>query len=265
MQITSLTNSRIKEVLRLRKSNERLKNDQTIVEGDKEILCALKSEAAFQDVFVCPMLVKDHLHHPIIKEFVKRNLPIHEIGKDVLEKISYGNRRDGFLALCRPKWYTLNVFGESKHPELFVVLEAVEKPGNLGAVLRTTDAVGADGIIVCDQKTDLFNPNIIRSSIGTVFTQKVVSASNADVLKFFQERKVKIYAALPESSENYTKMNFKESAAIILGSEDKGLSVFWKKNADRSIKLPMKGLADSLNVSITAAVVLYEAFRQREH
>ena len=147
---------------------------------------------------------------------------------------------------------------------MVVVLESLEKPGNLGAVLRTCDGVGVEAVLVCDPKTDVYNPNVIRSSTGVIFKIPVVCANSVDIVSFLKSRKIKICASAPAASKLYTEVDLKGAWALVLGSEDQGLSDYWLEVADMTVKIPMKGLADSLNVSSAAAIILYEALRQRQ-
>lgn len=166
------------------------------------------------------------------------------------------------IALGKPFHHSLKDLTVSAG-SIYLILEKVEKPGNLGAILRTADAGGVDGIIVCDSQTDIFNPNVIRSSLGCVFTQKVVSSDSASIHQWVKSNHIKTYATYLGTNELYHEQDYGGRIAIIMGSEDEGLSQFWVENADVKIKIPMLGIADSMNVSVSAAVVLFEALRQR--
>lgn len=252
--ITSVSNSQIKKIVRMRKHKERIASGLTIVEGVREIEKAVKTDIDFEEVYVC-------------KEFLgKRKVPkkigiITEITQEVYEKISYGERSEGILAVIKTPRHTLKDF--SAKTSLFIVVESVEKPGNLGAILRTADGAGVDGVIVCDAKTDIYNPNVIRSSLGTIFSVTCVMASNEETLEFLKSKNTKICATFPDADTVYTSVDLKGCVAIVLGSEETGLTSFWKGHSDIKVKIPMQGAADSLNVSVTTAILLYEIIRQR--
>ena len=191
-----------------------------------------------------------------------KNIESVEVSAKVLEKLAYGERHEGIIAVIKTPLLSLKDLKLSKEP-LVVVLESLEKPGNLGAVLRTCDGVGVEAVLVCDPKTDVYNPNVIRSSTGTIFSIPVVCGSSSEISSFLKSKKIKICASTPAATKSYTQADFKGAWALVLGSESEGLSDFWLKLADLTVKIPMNGLADSLNVSISAAVILYEALRQR--
>jgi len=254
-KITSLTNPRIKQIVRLRTSRERQKTGLTIVEGDREITKALEANIRFKEAYV-------HCNGPIVKKLSDQKIPIYETSKSVFSKISYGNRDSGVIALCQVNEFSLASL-DIKRKALFVIIEQIEKPGNLGAILRSCDGAGVDGLIICDAKTDIYNPNVIRASIGTIFSNKVVMSSNEAALRFLRSKKIQICATSPKAKVIYTKANLKDSVAIVVGSEQQGLSDFWIKHADIKVQIPMKGKADSLNVSASTGILLYEALRQR--
>ncbi|MBF0523029.1 MAG: RNA methyltransferase [Candidatus Omnitrophica bacterium] len=260
-KILSVKNERIKAVVRLRDRDERDKTGLTIVEGRREIARALEAHCRFQEFYFCPkFLVADDAS--LMKTIHALKIPVYESAEDVFKKIAYGERKEGVLGVCAPQQSSLEDLKNRKDLFLLVV-EAVEKPGNLGAILRTCDGAGVDGIIVCDEKTDIFNPNVIRASLGTVFSNRVMTGSSKEVFRYLQSQNIKVCAATPAARDVYSDINFKGPLAIVVGSEEKGLSDFWMSRADFKIKIPMKGKADSLNVSTSAAILLYEALRQR--
>ena len=190
------------------------------------------------------------------------NVKVEKVSVEVFNKMAYREESDGLIALSRPKDLSLNKVILSTNP-FVILLESVEKPGNLGAILRTADAANVDAVIVCDPKTDVYNPNTIRSSIGCVFTRQVVACTSQDALKWLKQNNFCVFASEPVASESYYIADFKKPTAIVLGSEADGLSEFWISNADQRIKIPMKGYSDSLNVSVSAAILTFEAMRQR--
>ncbi len=263
--ITSLQNPHLKKVIQLREHKTRRETGLTIVEGLREVSRlkeAQETGVEFKELFVCREFLKDHGKEDFVKTIKAQGVSIFEVTKEVYAKISFGDRREGLLAVCHPKILTLRDVPVKKVP-LIMVVEALEKPGNLGAILRTCDGAGVDGLLVCDGQTDIYNPNVIRASLGTVFSVPVVQSTQAEILKFLSDRKIEICAATPEATKTYFETNFKVPTAIVLGSEEKGLSDFWLEAADRQIKIPMHGKADSLNVSTTAGILIYEALRQR--
>lgn len=261
-KITSTKNARIKAVLELRERKTRDASGLIIVEGVREIARAREAHIKFREVYFCPDCIKSPDGKKVLDEMIKAQTAVLETTKEIFQKIAFGEREEGLLAVCeRPKFGLTDIKVPSR--PFFVVAEQVEKPGNLGAVLRSCDGAGADGLILCDGRVDGYNPNVIRSSLGTVFSVRVVEASNTDALAFLKEHHIKIYAALPGVKTVYTQADWKGPVAVVLGSEQEGLSDFWVKNADMTLSVPMRGRADSLNVSTTAAILMYEAVRQR--
>lgn len=259
--MTSLSNPRIKDVLRLRERKARNESGLTIIEGVREVACALEAKVNLQELYLCSDFLHKGEKTALMKKAAK-DTAIFEVTKKIFEKISYGERQEGVLAVGRPKAAALNNLKLKADP-FFVVMETVEKPGNLGAVLRTCDGAGVDGVIIGDAATDIYNPNVIRSSLGTVFSVPVAVGSNPEVLTFLQRNKIKICCAAPQAKQTYTQANLQGAVALVLGSEQKGLSDFWFKNSLLQVKIPMQGKADSLNVSTTAAILIYEVLRQR--
>jgi len=255
MIIESLENPKIKNIVKLRESSrQRQERALFLIEGYREIGLALRAGVQIENLFYSPGYIK---RGPAIEEE-----KIIEVSKKVFSKISYREKPDGFLAVAKIKDKKLADLKLSANP-LLVVLEAVEKPGNLGAILRTADAAGADAVIINDAKTDIYSPNVIRASQGTVFTIAAILSSAAETIEFCKNNKIRIFAATPEAKKEYTHVDYKEARAIVMGAEDKGLSQAWLEAADEKIKIKMRGKIDSLNVSVSAAVILFEALRQR--
>jgi TrmH family RNA methyltransferase len=185
------------------------------------------------------------------------------VSKEVFQKISYKDKPDGLFVLAKRPQLKIEQLKLDKNP-LILVLETVEKPGNLGAILRTADAVGVDAVLLCEASTDIYNPNSIRASLGAIFTVSTLTCSNDEALSWLLKNKINIYSAELESSMDYKKPDYKKATAIVIGAEHSGLSNFWLQNAKQNIKISMKGQIDSLNASVSAAVLLYEVKRQRE-
>lgn len=259
--ITSVQNPGVKRVVTLRGKKGRDAKRLTIVEGVRELRQAMQAGLRISAVYFC----REGVYWcPVefIAELEVKGLKIFNTSCTVFDKIVYGDRTEGVLGLVEPPERKLDELKLRKDP-LVVVLESVEKPGNLGAVLRTADGAGADALIVCDERTDLFNPNVIRASLGTIFSVPTVSCSNQAALQFLRGQGVKAVAAVVGATQEYYKTDLRAGCAIVLGSEQDGLSDFWTKNADEKVRIPMLGKADSLNVSVSAAVLVYEAVRQR--
>ncbi|MCF8378073.1 MAG: RNA methyltransferase [Bacteroidales bacterium] len=257
--ITSTQNSQIKELLKLDKPRERRAAGLFKVEGLREIQRAWENQYKFSRIFFCKKFLNQKSEGLLNQ--INAGFKI-EVSQNVFSRIAYRDNSDGLLALAEPKNHVLNGL-EHRENNLYLVIETVEKPGNLGALLRTADASGIHAVIVCDNNTDIYNPNVIRSSVGCLFTKKVVITDTESCIQFFKSNKVKIFAAALQNSEIYTAADYTKSSAIVLGAEDIGLSESWRRAADKIVAIPMKGDIDSLNVSVSAAVLIYEAIRQR--
>lgn len=257
MLIESLQNPRIKNLLKLQeKSRERKNQGLFIVEGTQENELAVKGCYEAVEIYICEDIYNKSIDFGQVKVFT--------ITKQVFEKLAYRKSTGGIIGVYKTKSSTLT---DLQLPEnaLVVVLEAVEKPGNLGAVLRTGDGAKVDAVIVCDETVDFFNPNVIRSSVGTLFTNQIASANKEAVLDFLKSKNIQVVSTfLREETKNLYETDFTKSSAIILGTEATGLSDFWADNSDSLIKIPMLGFVDSLNVSNAAAICVYEAVRQRQ-
>jgi TrmH family RNA methyltransferase len=256
MIITSLQNARVKHVVRLREDKRiRKAEGRMVVEGVDEIRLALAAGHRAQTVFSAP-------------ELVSRSLDVGEaeyieVSRAVFEKMSYRENPDGWLAIFPIPHTSLDLLALSDTP-LVIIAESVEKPGNLGAILRTADAAGVDALLVCDPRVDLWNPNVVRASRGAIFSVPYVECDNAAALKWLRAQKIQILAATPSAELLYSAVDLRPPAAIAVGTEDTGLSDFWLSEADVRIRIPMRGKVNSLNVSVSAALLLYEAVRQRE-
>ena len=257
--ITSLQNQQVKDVVKLNNSRERRKQDMFVIEGARELSLAISVGLyTIRKLFVC-----DELLSLEAKRIAgKLDVPSEMVSVEVFQKMAYREDSDGIIAISAPKHLSLNMVRLSPNP-FIIVLEAVEKPGNLGAILRTADAARVDAVVVCDPKTDIYNPNIIRSSIGCVFTKQVVACTSQEALQWLKQSGISIFAADTSASEWYHETDFTQPSAIVMGTEDNGLTDFWLCNADRRVKIPMRGYIDSLNVSVSTAVLTFEAMRQR--
>lgn len=260
--ISSLANPRVKAAVRLRDRREREETGLTLVDGGREILRALRQSVDVDHAFVCRQLAIGPDAHAALDALERGGTPVVEVSPAVLAKIAYGDRTDGIVAVIRPPSTALAGLVAAADP-LIVVVEAVEKPGNLGAILRTADAVGASAVIAADPRTDIFNPNAIRASLGTIFSVPLGVATAAETLTWLVEHGVTPIAARVDAPEPYTAVDLGGAVAVILGSEAAGLTSTWNDPRVRPVRIPMLGAADSLNVSVAAAVLLFEARRQR--
>lgn len=263
--IISLTNSRIKKIVQLRDRKKRQEFGLTIVEGVREVERAIDCKVDIKELYCCSDMLKKMGALELEKKIGNLEVPKFELSNEVFSKASYGDRHEGVIALMSIPDASLSSIKFKKNCKpLLVIVESVEKPGNLGAILRTCDGAGVDGVIVCDEKTDVYNPNVIRASLGTIFSIQVGVEVSPDVLDYLRSKKIKICATTPTAEKSYTDADLSEPVAIFLGSEQSGLSEFWINNADEKVNIPMNGIADSLNVSASTAVVVYEALRQRK-
>lgn len=259
-KISSLQNPKIKNLVKLHKSSDRREQGLFLVEGLKEIRFALQSDYKLQSLFWCPGLGVDETE---ITKLCTKNVSAFEINRDAFEKIAYRESSDGLMGVFQIKTLQLDDIKLSKNP-FVIILESVEKPGNLGAILRTADAAAIDAVIVCDPRTDLFNPNIIRSSVGCFFSKQVAACSNNEALDWLKKHKITSYAAaLTNESKPYLHFDYTKPTALVMGTEADGLSDFWLKHCIQQIVIPMQGKNDSLNVSVSAAILSFEVVRQR--
>lgn len=261
--ITSLQNSKVKEVVLLQeKAREREKTGLFPVEGIREVSACISTGFEIESVFLCD----DIFQGKALPNNISGEKVFH-VTQQVYSKISYRESTEGILAVAKARHTNLedlgNILKDSKTPALILVAEAVEKPGNLGAILRTADACGATAVIFANPRTDLFNPNLIRASLGGVFTQTIVCCKSEDAISFLKGQGIKIFTAQLQDSVPYYGTDMTGPCAIALGSEADGISDIWRKASDRKIMIPMLGKLDSLNVSVSAAILCYEALRQR--
>jgi RNA methyltransferase, TrmH family len=256
--ITSAQNPRVKRVLALQqKSQQRRAERRFVVEGRRELEHCLEAGYRAECVFVCDDIA-DACCPPL-----PQGTPTFRVSAKVYERMAYRGGTEGVLAVMESRHTALADLQLGDKP-LLMVLESVEKPGNLGAVLRSADAARADAVIVCDPLTDLYNPNLIRSSIGAAFTVPCVACGSEECIRFLKDRGIRILTAQLQDSRLYYDTPMTEGTAIVMGTESTGLTDVWRKAADAHIRIPMLGKLDSLNVSVSAAILLFEAVRQRQ-
>ncbi len=260
--ITSAQNPRLKELRRLRERRCRDRKGLFVVEGAREISMALEGGVEIEALFFCGDLLGEG-GKEVLETLANRGVVLHPLPRRLLEKVSYRENPDGLLAVARQFPLDLQSIPLGSCP-LVVVAQALEKPGNLGAILRCADAVGADAVVVCDPVVDPFNPNVVRASRGTLFTVPLAVASSGEVLEWLDDRGLEVVITSPYASRPYTDFDYKRPTAVVVGNEARGLSPPWMEMEDAGVYIPMKGKADSLNVATATAVILYEALRQRE-
>ena len=264
-KISSLQNPRIKQLVKLRDRRPRDEAGVFLVEGYRQIRRALEKGIRITELYYSPEWYLGENEPALIAQAAEAGAHLFELSKDAFAKVAYRERPDGLLAVA-PQWKRaladIPAPAAGKAPFLLVV-EAIEKPGNLGTILRSADAAGVDALIVCDPVTDLFNPNVVRASTGVLFSVPVVIASSADVREWLRENRIRSVATTPSATDIYTATNLTGPLAIVMGSEQYGLSDYWLKEADARVVIPMAGQADSLNVAMATIITLFEAVRQR--
>lgn len=232
------------------------------MEGVREIQLAIKGGFRIEEIYFCPDLFPEENLDQILNTTESKPETVN-ISAEVYEKIAYRGSTEGLMAVVRTKGLELKDLELQEGNFLILVAEAPEKPGNIGALLRTADAARVDAVLIANPKTDIFNPNIIRSSVGCVFTTKIATGSTSQIIEYLQEKKVNIYSAALHASIKYTQVDFTGSSAIVVGTESTGLSKEWLKNSTQNIIIPMQGEIDSMNVSVAAGILIFEAKRQR--
>jgi RNA methyltransferase, TrmH family len=259
-KITSLQNTRVKDVVKLHRSRTRKERNLMVVEGAREILMAGASGLIIEYLMVCPAFFPEPAQPEVVKLLDAHRF--FEVNTQIFSKMAYREQSDGLLAVMHASRKNLSDLKLAVNP-LLLVLESVEKPGNLGAVLRTADAAAVDAVIICDPLTDIYNPNVIRSSIGCVFSKQIVACTSAEAFEWLQKNAIESVAASLSAEVPHYESDFRKSIAFIMGTEADGLSDFWLKHSNTRVKIPMMGKTDSLNVSVSAAILVYEALRQR--
>lgn len=286
-KISSLQNPRIKQLVKLRDRRPRDEAGVFMIEGYREIRRALEKQVRLQELYYAPEWFLGENEPTLIEQARVAGAQLFELSKDAFAKVAYRERPDGLLAVA-PQWRrsledldrTLSAQGVAglaeagvppgsptpaapKGPPFLLVVEAIEKPGNLGTILRSADAAGCDAVIVCDPVTDIFNPNVVRASTGVLFSVPLVVEKSERVFAWLQEKRIRTIATTPAAEKLYTDVDLRGPLAVIMGSEQYGLSEFWLKHSDQPVRIPMAGQADSLNVAMATIITLFEAVRQR--
>ncbi|TNJ43439.1 RNA methyltransferase [Tamlana fucoidanivorans] len=259
-QIFSTQNTYIKQLVHLKeKSRERRRQGLFLIEGKREITLAIKGGYALTTILFSPDLFPSNK----LKTLNYDHVDLIEVSKEVYQKLAHRDTTEGVIAVAKNKLHGLeNLNFRQEHP-LILVAEAPEKPGNIGALLRTADAAHVDAVIIANPKTDLYNPNIIRSSVGCVFTNSIATGTTTEIIDFLKQQHINIYCAALQASVPYHTQNFTEPTAIVVGTEATGLSEAWLKHSKQNIIIPMQGEIDSMNVSVAAGILIFEAKRQR--
>jgi TrmH family RNA methyltransferase len=260
LMITSLQNPKVKQVVRLREKKERQAAGLMLVEGYDELHLALQMGWKPAELYYCPLLFKNTQQQHLLGQLDANQLI--EVSEAVFAKIAYRENPDGWLACLPLPNRSLEQLELSQTP-FIVVAEALEKPGNLGAMLRTADAAGVDALIACDPLADWGNPNVVRASKGTLFTVPVSEGNSQAVLEWLRQQGIRSVVGTPEAALPYTQADFTQPTALIVGAEHEGVSEFWREQADLQVTIPMLGRVNSLNVSASAALLMYEVVRQR--
>jgi RNA methyltransferase, TrmH family len=262
-QISSLQNPLVKQMLQLiEKSRERRKSGLFVIEGRRELQLALKGGYTLKTVLICTDIIAK-IEFSEIKDNLNDTTEIIEISGEVYQKLSYRTTTEGILAISQIKDLSLNDLDISTENPLILIAEAPEKPGNIGALLRTADAADLDAVIFANPKTDMYNPNILRSSLGCLFTNSIATGSTTEIIAYLKEKNINIYCAALQGSINYHDCDYTGKSAIVMGTEDIGLSIEWLENSTENIIIPMGGEIDSMNVSVAAGILIFEAKRQR--
>ena len=259
-EITSTQNSLVKQILVLKeKSRERKKTGLFLIEGQRELTLAIKGGYQIETLLFYPELISE----TELNKFTTQQPDTIQISKEVFQKLAYRDTTEGIIAVVKSKSHTIENLQLEQSKPLILVAEAPEKPGNIGALLRTADAAHVDAVIIANPKTDLYNPNIIRSSVGCVFTNQIAMASTTEIIEYLTKMNINIYCAALQASKTYHTQDFSKPTAIVVGTEANGLTNEWLQASTQNIIIPMQGEIDSMNVSVAAGILIFEAKRQR--
>lgn len=263
MRITSFQNPQIKQVVKLHKRRERDLQHKMIIEGYRAILAAVENAYPLHELYFCPELFFGHNEAALIERIAKSGVRLIEVAEGPFTKLAYRDRPEGLLAIATQQRRSLREYMPPPNG-FYLIAEAIEKPANLGSVLRAADGAGAAAVIVCDPCTDLFNPDVVRASVGTFFSLPTLECSTAEAIIWCRRHGIVTLAATPQGEQRYTDVDMHKPVAIVVGTEQYGLSQSWLTQADCQVKLPMYGQVNSLNVAVAAALLLYEVVRQRD-
>lgn len=262
MRITSLQNQRIKDIVKLQQRKHRDRQGRMMIEGYRAILSAVENRYPIEALYTCSALYFGQNEDALAAAVAGTGAQIVEVSETVFQKVATRPRPDGMLAVA-PQLRRCLCELTPPPGALYLVAESIEKPANLGAILRSADGAGAHAVIVCDPGTDLYNPDVVRASVGTFFSTLILDSSSQGALDWCRANGICVVAATPDAQRNYTQVDMRQPVAIAVGAEQVGLSPLWLQQADYAVKLPMLGQINSLNVSVAASILLYEAVRQR--
>ena len=259
-EITSLKNPRIKNLLLLKeKSKQRREQGLFIIEGKREVLLAINSGYSIETIYIEPQLCAAHE----LEQLEAQKLECIQIDSKIYEKVAYRGSTEGIIAVAKCKDLSLEQLSIKSKTPLVLVAESPEKPGNIGALLRTADAAKVYAVLVANPRTDMYNPNVIRSSVGGIFSTQIATGSTEEIIAYLKKHNIAIYSAILQESKPYTEPNFQNPTALVVGTESTGLSEQWRSEAIQCIHIPMLGHVDSMNVSVAAGILIFEAKRQR--
>ena len=259
-QITSIQNPYIKSLVLLQEKAKARKQTVTfLIEGKREIELALKGNYEIETILFLPEIISNN---QIIEISNNQNIDLIEISKEIYQKLAYRDTTEGILAIAKSKSLALSDLKLSQNP-LILVAESPEKPGNIGALLRTADAANLDAVIIANPKSDLYNPNVVRSSVGCLFTRQIATGTTSEIIAFIKSKKINFYCATLQNSTSYDTQDYTQPTALVVGTEATGLTEEWRTNCTQNIIIPMQGEIDSMNVSVAAAILIFEAKRQR--
>ncbi len=263
MILSSLQNPKIKYTFKLRNRRFREKEKTTIIEGYRELKRAFDYGMKLQECFFCPSMYLGENETSLIETLSSNGVSVFEVNENILKKLAYRDRPEGLIATIKTLEHSLDMIPIIENG-LYLIVEAIEKPGNLGAILRSADATAVAGVIICDKRTDLYNPNVIRASTGALFSVPIAETNIEELKIWLKKYSINTLSATPHTDKLYTTVDMKKATAILVGTEQYGLTDELLEIADTSIKIPMLGKIDSLNVATAATILLYEAVRQRD-
>ena len=263
MELTSLKNPKVKHACALRDRRERDREGVTILEGYRDLTRAHAAGIRIRETFYCREMFMGENNDTLLDTLRAAGSDLYECSAEVLRKLAYRERPEGLIAVAEMRRKGLDEI-PAKPDGLYLVAETIEKPGNLGSILRSADAVGATAVIVCNKQTDIFNPNVIRASTGAIFSVPLAETTSEEALAWLKGLGIKTLAATPHTDLYHTDVDMKQGVAIVVGAEHYGLSDYWMNSADLQVLIPMLGKMDSLNVATAATILLYEAARQRD-
>ena len=262
LKLTSRQNPRVKQAYALRNRRDRDATGLTLLEGYRELTRAREYGMELRECFFCPDMFLGENEGPLLDLLAAAGVEVFEVADHILQQLAYRERPEGLIATAVMREHRLKDL-PSVANGFYLVAEAIEKPGNLGSILRSADAAGIDGLILCDKGTDIYNPNVIRASTGALFSVPLAVTDSASALAWLRRLNIRTLAATPHTDQNYTEVDMISGVAIVVGREQTGLTDFWMKEADLQVKIPMLGKIDSLNVATATTILLYEAARQR--